>query len=132
MDASPFKRAPFPRSRGAIADLAEQVAHKYSRKSSKKYKLRPKLKNLIRNQAARLPPLTSYFVDFLLFVLTCVALWVMHSLEPFNKDEENKFSCAILTLLTVVVCEVMKVFLIAAFSDQSTVLVGRVELDILY
>jgi hypothetical protein len=59
-------------------------------------------------------------------------LWVMHSLEPFNKDEENKFSCAILTLLTVVVCEVMKVLLIAAFSDQSTVLLGRVELDILY
>ena len=108
------------------------MADKYSKKSSKKYKLRPKVQNLFRNQAARLPPLTSYFIDSLLFALTCVALWLMHSLEPFNNDEENKILCTILTLLTIVICEVMKVLLIAAFSDKSTVLLGRLELDILY
>ncbi len=132
MDASPFKRAPFPRSRGGFTDLAEQVADKYSKKRSKKYKLRPKVQNLFRNHAARLPPVTCYLIDFLLFALTSGAMWLMYSLEPFNNDEENKILCAILTLFTVVICEVMKVLLIAAFSDKSTVLLGRVELDILY
>ena len=90
------------------------------------------MKNLLREQAARIPPVASYTIDVLLFLFTCAVIWLIHSVEVFNEDDDNKLLCAVFALLTICFCEAMKVFLIAAFSEKSTVLLGRVELDIFY
>ena len=132
MDASPFKRAPFPRSRSGFADLAAEVADKYSKKTSKKYKLRPKARNLIKQHQTSYPAAVNNVIDFILFLATCGAIYLIFTLEKANNDQEKKLISCIFALATILLCEIVKVFVLAALSDKSTALLGRVQLEIFY
>ncbi|CAG5111384.1 Oidioi.mRNA.OKI2018_I69.chr2.g5700.t1.cds [Oikopleura dioica] len=133
MDDSPFKRAPFPRSRSGFADLAAEVADKYSKKTSKKYKLRPKARNLIKEHQTSFPAVVNHAIDFVLFLVTCGAMFLIFALESANnEDQEKKIISCIFALATILLCEIVKVFVLAALSGKSTALLGRVQLEIFY